>query len=78
MNQAAPYNQGELLSVHSTSKGVIGECGLRGGYMEMVNLHPDIRAQLLKLKSINLCSNTVGQLMTEMMVNPPSIHNGAS
>merc|ERR1719159_66573 len=25
----------ELVSYHSTSKGVIGECGLRGGYMEL-------------------------------------------
>lgn len=26
---------------------------------------------MYKLKSIELCSNTVGQLATELMVNPP-------
>ena len=25
----------ELVSLHSVSKGVIGECGRRGGYMEV-------------------------------------------
>lgn len=27
-----------LASFHSLSKGIFGECGLRGGYMEMSNL----------------------------------------
>lgn len=57
--------------MHSTSKGVIGECGIRGGYMELANLDPEVHAQLFKMKSINLCSNSVGQIMTELMVNPP-------
>jgi hypothetical protein len=26
-----------LVSLHSTSKGFVGECGRRGGYMEVVN-----------------------------------------
>ena len=30
----------ELVSFHSVSKGLQGECGLRGGYMELVNLEP--------------------------------------
>ena len=25
------------------SKGVIGECGMRGGYLELTNLHPETR-----------------------------------
>lgn len=28
------YVEAELVSFHSTSKGVFGECGRRGGYME--------------------------------------------
>ena len=28
----------ELFSFHSTSKGLIGECGFRGGYFEMTNI----------------------------------------
>ena len=36
-----PYKSGvELLSFHTVSKGSAGECGLRGGYIEMTNIHP--------------------------------------
>ena len=67
-----PYsNNVELVSMHSTSKGLQGECGLRGGYMETVNLDGFIEEMLYKLKSIELCSNTVGQLATHIMVQPP-------
>lgn len=27
----------KLASIHSLSKGMMGECGLRSGYMELVN-----------------------------------------
>ena len=67
-----PYsNNVELISMHSTSKGLQGECGLRGGYMETVNLDGFIDEMFYKLKSIELCSNTVGQLATHVMVQPP-------
>ena len=57
----APYsNNVELVSLHSTSKGLMGECGLRGGYMETVNLDGFVEKMLYKLKSIELCSNTPG------------------
>ena len=39
--------------------------------MYIHNFSEEVRAQLLKLKSINLCSNTVGQATVEMMCNPP-------
>jgi len=65
------YDACELLSFHSTSKGFLGECGFRGGYMECVGILPDVMEQIYKLMSINLCSNVSGQMMTEMMVNPP-------
>ena len=32
----------ELLSLHTVSKGAYGECGLRGGYMEMHNVSPAV------------------------------------
>ena len=67
----APYNTIELASFHSVSKGLSGECGLRGGYMELLNFDKAVLAQILKLRSIVLCPNTVGQMMTELMVNPP-------
>nr|CCA27196.1 unnamed protein product [Albugo laibachii Nc14] len=65
------YNNVELISFHSTSKGFTGECGRRGGYMELVNISECAREQLYKLMSINLCSNIEGQLMVGLMVNPP-------
>ena len=44
----------QLVSFHSTSKGYWGECGRRGGYLEMVNFPDDVRAELYKLLSILL------------------------
>lgn len=70
MGPAAPPVQ--LVSFHSTSKGFLGECGMRGGYFELVNFDPEVQAQLLKLVSIGLCSNTLGQVATGLMVQPPA------
>jgi aspartate/methionine/tyrosine aminotransferase len=60
-----------LFSVHSVSKGFLGECGHRGGYMELRNVPDDVLAQFVKMQSISLCSNLGGQLATYMMVAPP-------
>lgn len=62
----------QLVSFHSTSKGLIGECGRRGGYMELHNIDPYVHAQLYKLASSGLCSGTAGQIMTSLMVKPPA------
>jgi aspartate/methionine/tyrosine aminotransferase len=32
----------ELISLHSISKGIIGECGLRGGFMELHNIDKEV------------------------------------
>ncbi|CAK6436562.1 unnamed protein product [Pipistrellus nathusii] len=61
----------ELASFHSTSKGYMGECGYRGGYMEVVNLHPEIKGQLVKLLSVRLCPPVSGQAAMDIVVNPP-------
>jgi aspartate/methionine/tyrosine aminotransferase len=56
-----PYRDNvELVSMHSVSKGLMGECGFRGGYFETHNLDQFADEMLYKLKSIELCSNTVG------------------
>ncbi len=60
-----------LFSLHSVSKGFLGECGHRGGYLEIRNVPEEVLAQFIKLQSIQLCANTVGQLATYMMVSPP-------
>ncbi|RVE58888.1 hypothetical protein OJAV_G00198730 [Oryzias javanicus] len=41
----------EMASFHSTSKCYMGECGFRGGYMEVLNMDPEVKAQLTKLVS---------------------------
>ena len=66
-----PYKQMELASFMSTSKGYMGECGLRGGYAELVNIDPDVRAMLKKSLSAKLCPSVVGQACMDVVVNPP-------
>lgn len=61
-----------LFSMHSVSKGILGECGHRGGYLEYRNLPSEVAAQLTKLQSISLCANTAGQIVTYLMVKPPT------
>jgi len=67
-----------LFSLHSTSKGFFGECGHRGGYLEVRN-PPMIEQTTLtfmdlitKQASVHLCSNTAGQIITYLMVKPPA------
>jgi len=60
-----------LFSFHSCSKGFLGECGQRGGYMEIRNIPNDVVAQITKLQSISLCSNLTGQVAVYCMVRPP-------
>ena len=65
------YDSVQLCSVHSTSKGVTGECGHRGGYMELVGFSEDVRNEILKAGSLDVCSSTPGQVVVDLMVNPP-------
>ena len=64
-------NEVELFSFNSTSKGFIGECGRRGGYLEATNIDEQVLDELYKLASINLCSNVMGQIGIDVMVDPP-------
>ena len=66
-----------LFSLHSVSKGFYGECGQRGGYLEVRN-PPNVSNSnlsfielLFKVSSVNLCSNTIGQALVYLMVCPP-------
>ncbi|MBN3318405.1 ALAT2 aminotransferase, partial [Atractosteus spatula] len=65
------FNTVELASFHSTSKGYMGECGFRGGYMEVINLDPEVKAQMVKLLSVRLCPPVSGQAAMDVIVNPP-------
>jgi len=66
-----------LCSLHSISKGFYGECGHRGGYLEVRN-PPRVQGTdanlldiLVKQASVSLCANTSGQMLTYLMVSPP-------
>ena len=61
----------ELVSLHSVSKGMIGECGHRGGYFELHNFDSEVQQQIYKLASINLCPPITGQIVVDLMVSPP-------
>jgi len=67
-----PYNQTEVISIHSISKGLLGECGLRGGYLEMLNIDSQVKQQIRKIRTVSLCANTVGQIAIDLMCNPPN------
>ncbi|ODN02389.1 Alanine aminotransferase 2 [Orchesella cincta] len=71
MELGAPYNTMELASYFSTSKGYMGECGLRGGYSEVVNLDKSVKAMLLKSISAKLCPTVLGQATMDCVVDPP-------
>lgn len=65
------YKGQELFSFHSVSKGFLGECGKRGGYVEFDNIDDAVKADFYKLSSVSLCPNVVGQVVVSLMVNPP-------
>ncbi|XP_035961782.1 alanine aminotransferase 1 isoform X1 [Halichoerus grypus] len=68
-----PYaTQQELASFHSVSKGYMGECGFRGGYVEVVNMDPAVQQQMQKLMSVRLCPPVPGQVLLSMVVSPPA------
>jgi alanine transaminase len=42
------YDSVELASLNSVSKGMVGECGHRAGYFELVGFDPEVQAQIFK------------------------------
>lgn len=39
--------------------------------MEVINMDPDVKAQLTKLVSVRLCPPAPGQALMDLVVNPP-------
>ncbi|PRQ51742.1 putative alanine transaminase [Rosa chinensis] len=62
-----------LVSFQSVSKGYYGECGKRGGYMEVTGFSPEVREQIYKMASVNLCSNISGQILASLVMSPPKV-----
>ncbi len=50
MQQKEPgkYDTVELASLNSVSKGMVGECGHRAGYFELVGFDPEVQAEIFK------------------------------
>merc|ERR1719350_1597222 len=67
----APYSGLEVASFMICSKGYMGECGIRGGYAEVVNMDPEVMAMLQKSISAKLCPTVIGQACMDTVVNPP-------
>ncbi|XP_040896583.1 alanine aminotransferase 2-like [Toxotes jaculatrix] len=60
----------ELISFHSLSTACMGECGLRGGYMEVINMDPAVNNHLRNMQATS-SPPVLSQLALEVMVNPP-------
>lgn len=60
-----------LVSFHSISKGVSGECGRRGGYFECTNISDEVHALIYKMVSVGLCPPLQGQIGVDCLVRPP-------
>jgi len=71
MEMGEPYSKMEVASFMTCSKGYMGECGIRGGYAEVVNMDKDVMAMLQKSISAKLCPTVVGQACMDTVVNPP-------
>lgn len=76
----------QMISIHSNLKasipycmlfpfplGYYGECGKRGGYMEVTGFIAEVREQIYKVASVNLCSNISGQILASLVMNPPKV-----
>jgi len=71
MEMGPPYDSLELVSFMSCSKGYMGECGVRGGYAEIINMDTDVMGMLQKSISAKLCPPILGQACMDLVVNPP-------
>ncbi|XP_044218481.1 alanine aminotransferase 2-like isoform X2 [Thunnus albacares] len=61
----------ELVSLNSLSSACMGECGLRAGYMEVVNMDPDVMLFVDSVLCGDISTPVTGQLALDLMVNPP-------
>ena len=68
---AASQSRVPLVSFHSISKGVTGECGRRGGYFETTNISAEVTALIYKMRSVTLCPPLPGQIGIDCLVRPP-------
>ncbi|KHN72520.1 Alanine aminotransferase 2 [Toxocara canis] len=71
LDMGGEYKDQELVSFYSVSKGYMGECGLRAGYIEFMNIDPEVYQMFNKMISAKLCASALGQAALDCAVNPP-------
>lgn len=59
----------EMVSFHSLSS--LGECGLRAGYMELVNIDPAVKHFVDTMLCTDISTPVLGQLALALMIDPP-------
>ncbi|KAM3257578.1 hypothetical protein ACQJBY_049719 [Aegilops geniculata] len=69
-------NDISIVSFHSVSMGFSGECGRRGGYMEICGFGDDVMGEIRKVASVTLCPNIGGQILTSLAMDPPKLGDG--
>ncbi|XP_074523964.1 alanine aminotransferase 2-like [Halichoeres trimaculatus] len=62
----------ELISFHSLSSARMGECGLRTGFMEILNMDSGVKHFVDTLLCTDICAPVTGQLALHLMVKPPT------
>lgn len=67
-NSDGRFDGVELASLHSISKGMVGECGHRGGYYEMVGFDPEVR-MLLRRQHIFFAANFASPRLSLKSIN---------
>lgn len=71
MERGEPYNRRELASAMSLSYGYACEPGARGGFVEVINLWPNVKSKFQTLLGTYLGCSTQAQILVDLMVNPP-------
>jgi alanine transaminase len=66
------HSKVQIVSINSISKGFLGECGHRGGYLELLNIDPKVVAYIHKMFSIEVAPNSPGQLILDCAMKPPT------
>lgn len=56
----------------ASTHALLGRCGFRGGYVEVVNMDAEVQKQMAKLMSVRLCPPVPGQALMDMVVSPPT------
>lgn len=71
LNKLAPEikNTLDLYTVLSSSKTIPNVSSFRSGALILTNVDPQIKAQLIKYKSIDLCSSVPSQIIFDLVIN---------